>query len=63
MRITDWAKKDFDTFTYTFAIGNTFTLTDLYETESGTYTFNDRALKLMWSDPDVYDIYKAFCYK
>lgn len=57
--VTDWAKKDFDTFTYTFAADGTFTLTDSYETESGTYTFKDGALKLMWGSPDDYDIYKA----
>jgi len=57
--ITDWAKKDFDSFTYSFAAGGTFTLTDSRETESDTYTFNDGTLKLMWGDPDDYDIYKA----
>ena len=57
--ITDWAKKDFDSFTYTFVADGTFTLIDSHEAESGTYTFKDGILKLMWGDPDDYDIYKA----
>jgi hypothetical protein len=57
--VTGWAKKDFETFTYTFVADGTFTLIDSHEAESGTYTFKDGTLKLIWGDPDDYDIYKA----
>lgn len=46
-QITDWAKKDFDTFIYIFAANGTFSLIDPYGTDSRTYTFNNGTLELM----------------
>lgn len=54
------AKEDFGNFTYVFAADGTLVLEDsYYGPGSGTYTFEDGVLKLMWGDPDDYDIYKV----
>lgn len=57
--IADWGKEDFGSLTYTFATDGNFTLKSSDETESGTYTYQDGVLKLIWGLPDNSDIYKV----
>jgi hypothetical protein len=57
--IADWGKEDFGSFIYTFTADGAFTLKDSDGPESGTYTYKDGILKLMWGQPDDYDTYKV----
>lgn len=56
--IVAWGENDFGSFIYTFTADGAFTLIDSEGTDSGTYTFENGILHLVWrGNPDDSDTY------
>ncbi|MDR1883794.1 MAG: hypothetical protein LBR26_13580 [Prevotella sp.] len=59
--VTDRARNSFGNRIYTFAANGALQLKDSEETDTGTYTFEDGTLMLVWGNPvdDDNDVYKG----